>query len=342
MKAPQNSIKVSICIANYNGINFIDDCILSIFDQSFDIKYEIIIHDDASTDGSADHIELQYPDAKLIRSSENIGFCISNNRMANIAKGEFLLFLNNDASLFPNALQALYKHAQNYSHAILGLPQYNAITGEFIDTGSFLDMFLNPIPNKLPDTPISVGMIIGACLWVPKDIWDDVGGFPVLFHTLAEDMYLCCAARLKGYPSIALHESGFFHYVGKSIGGGKVENNKLQTSLYRRALSERNKTFVMITTYPTFALCFIFPLHCFLLIIEGLLLSSIKMNPLFLRDIYLHAIIEVWKNRHTLLSLRKKTSISQQASVLNYFSTFQVLPHKLRMLVKYGLPSIST
>lgn len=331
----------TICIANYNGIKFIDSCLSSIANQSINISHEIIIHDDASTDGSADYIYSNYPNVELIRSSKNVGFCISNNRMAKRAKGRYLLFLNNDATLFPNALETMYKYSLQYRNAIIGLPQYDANTNEFIDAGSSLDIFLNPIPNPLPETPTSVGMIIGACLWIPKNTWNEIGEFPPLFNTLAEDMYLCCAARLKGHPSIALHESGFFHWVGKSIGGGKVQKNKLKTSLYRRSLSERNKTFVMITTYPTALLCLILPLHIVSLIFEGLLLSLIKMNPILLKEIYFHSIIEIWNERLNLLSMRKKTLDLKKISVFNYFSTFQLLPHKFRMLIKHGLPHIS-
>lgn len=323
-------------------MKFIDACLSSIINQIGNISHEIIIHDDASTDGSADYIYSKYPNVELIRSSKNVGFCISNNRMAKRAKGQALLFLNNDATLFPDALEIMYKYSSQYKNAILGLPQYDASTNEFIDAGSSLDLFLNPIPNPLPQVPISVGMIIGACLWIPKNIWDEIGEFPPFFNTLAEDMYLCCAARIKGYPSIALHESGFFHWVGKSIGGGKVHKNKLQTSLYRRSLSERNKTFVMISTYPTALLCIILPVHIVLLMIEGLLLALIKMNPTLLKEIYFHAIIEIWNERRNLLSMRKKALDSKKISVFNYLSTFQLLPHKFRMLIKHGLPHIST
>jgi len=333
---------VSVCIANFNGIHLIDPCLASVFSQQTNAIFEIIVHDDASTDNSANYIESKYPQVKLIRSAENVGFCISNNRMVAKARGAYILLLNNDATLFPDALESLYAHSKQCGNALLGLPQFNAETGEFIDAGSSLDLFFNPVPNAIAQRPGPVGMIIGACLWIPQKIWLETGGFPPLFHTLAEDMYLCCAARLKGYPSIVLHTSGFKHHVGQSLGGGKLLNRQLKTTLSRRISSERNKTFVMVTTCPTVLLCLIFPIHCTFLAVEGLILSLIKGTPRLLREIYLHAILETWINRRSLLALRRKTLSRKKISINAYLSPFQVVPHKARMLIRYGFPEISS
>ena len=141
----------SVCIANYNGMEVIEACIRSVQLQDINAQIEIIVHDDASTDNSAIFIQNKFPDVKLIHSKENVGFCISNNRMAEVAKGEYLLFLNNDAELYSDALRTLYNSARKEPSAILGLPQYNAETGKLIDRGQFFDLFLNPIPNLDPE-----------------------------------------------------------------------------------------------------------------------------------------------------------------------------------------------
>ena len=133
---------VSVCIANYNGMDVIDDCIRSVQAQLGDIAVEILVHDDASTDASVAHIQDHYPQAKLIISETNVGFCIANNRMAAQAQGPYLLLLNNDAALYPDALQALLEEANNIGKpAILTLPQYDATTGVIVDRGCLLDPF---------------------------------------------------------------------------------------------------------------------------------------------------------------------------------------------------------
>ncbi|WP_427914254.1 glycosyltransferase family 2 protein [Ramlibacter sp. MMS24-I3-19] len=278
---------VSVCVANYNGMAIIDACLQSILSQEGGLPVEILVHDDCSTDGSAAHIRANYPGVRLMESSANVGFCIANNRMAAEAAGDYLLLLNNDAELFPDALQSLLSVAERLRRpAILSLPQYDAATGELLDTGSLLDPFLNPVPNLDPQRE-EVGMVMGACLWIPRALWTGLGGFPEWFGSIGEDLNLCCHARLLGHPVIAVHRSGYRHRVGYSFGGGKVQRGRLVTSIRRRALSERNKSYVMVLTYPTAYLALLFPIHLAALLLEGLVLTLVKRDVLVWNEIYL-------------------------------------------------------
>jgi GT2 family glycosyltransferase len=332
---------VSVCVANYNGIKVIDECLLSVLRQEGDIAVEILVHDDASSDGSAAYIRDRYPEARLIACESNVGFCVANNRMAAAARGKYLLLLNNDAALFPGALQTLLSEARRLDRpAILGLPQYDAASGELIDIGSLFDPFLNAVPNRNPARN-EVGMIIGACLWLPKTLWVELGGFPEWFHTLAEDMWLCARARLAGYPVRAIGTSGFRHWVGHSLGGGKVTSDKrLATSRHRRALSERNKSFVMVITYPSPLFQVLFPLHLVLLVLEGAILALIKWELKLFQGIYLACLRSLWQERERLFRLRQKIQAERSISLSLFWSAFQIVPHKLRMLLRHGLPHL--
>lgn len=330
----------SVLIANYNGTAMVGACIESVLVQDCGFEIEIIVHDDASTDGSADFVRSRYPQVTLIESPGNVGFCISNNRMAAQANGEFILLLNNDAELLPDALRTLFAYAsKSRTPAILSLPQYAADTGELIDIGNELDLFLNPIPNRKTSI-VTSGTVIGACLWLPKSLWNELGGFPDWFGSIAEDMYLCCVARLWGYQVLALPRSGFRHRLGSSLGGARIVNAKLSTTLSRRALSERNKSFVMILSYPWPALIVILPLHLLLLLLEGIFLSIVKLNFDLLRQIYLPCPIALWKERKRLSALRLIIQTKKKISMGAFFSVFRWLPHKLEMLWRYGIPKI--
>lgn len=331
---------VSVCIANYNGMEVIDDCIRSVLEQEGHIPVEILAHDDASSDGSAAYIRRCYPSVKLIESPENVGFCAANNRMTELAQGKYLLLLNNDAALYPNALKTLLTEAIRLNQpAILGLPQYDAENGELIDIGSLLDPFLNPVPNLNPDRN-DVGMIIGACLWIPKVLWQELGGFPEWFGSIGEDLYLCCGARLGGYPVLALGESGFLHHIGHSFGGGKVKLGQLSSTLRRRALSERNKTLVMIASYPNPVLQLVLPLHLALLMLEGLAISLVKCSLAPWRFIYAPLLPSLWHNKKRIMALRRKTQSARRISSRQWFSAFLIWPYKLRMLLKHGIPEL--
>lgn len=330
----------SICIANYNGREVIGDAIRSIYDQDCEFPLEIIVHDDASTDGSVEFIRRNFPEIQLIISYDSVGFCVSNNRMVSRAKGDYILLLNNDAILFKDALRVLYEKAANDTKpTILGLPQYDAITNVQIDCGSLLDPFLNTIPNHNPNRT-EVGMVIGACLWVPKKLWEELGGFIEWFHSLGEDIYLCCLAQLRGYKVRVLWTSGFLHRVGTSLGGGKIVRKRLSTNKRRRALSERNRSYVMVLVYPSPLFEIILPLHILFLLAEGMALSMIEKDMNFWNEIYWPCIRSLWLRRHKLLKLRKTIQSHRQVSCLKFLSTFMLAHHKLRMVLNYGLPEV--
>jgi GT2 family glycosyltransferase len=331
----------SVCIANYNGMGIIDAALRSAIAQDCDIPIEIIVYDDASTDGSAEFIRKNYPDVKLIVGELNAGFCVSNNRMVSKAMGEYILLLNNDAELLPDAVSTLYKEAcRQDTPGILGLPQYNFFTENLIDRGILFDPFVNTVPN-FSTKRTDVGMVIGACLWIPKALWEELGGFPEWFHTLGEDMFLCCLARLRGYPVKIIHTSGFKHRVGNSLGGGKVVMNRLSTSKKRRTFSERNKSFVIALTYPAPFFQLIFPLHIMLLLIEGALLNLLKKDPKVFRSIYIFCVRSLWHERKRLYHLRKRIQSLRRISPWRFFTPFIPIPYKLLMLIKYGVPEIN-
>lgn len=331
---------ITVCIANYNGMAIVNDCIRSVIGQQGDFATEILVHDDASTDGSADYVRTNYPSVKLIPSEINVGFCVANNRMAAAATGQYLLLLNNDATLLPDALQTLLTDANRTGlPAILTLPQYDATTEELVDRGCLLDPFFNPVPNLDPKRT-DVAMVIGACLWIPKSLWIELEGFPDWFESIAEDMYLCCRARLAGHPVRALTTSGYRHWQGKSFGGNKMEGNRMVTTYRRRALSERNKTFVMLVSLPFVLLVIHIPVHLLALSLEAALLSISQCSITPCSQIYAPLLPDLWRSQMKLRSLRREMQTRKTLSICDFLIPFQWLPWKLQILFKYGVPFV--
>lgn len=331
---------VSVCIANYNGMAVIDDCIRSVIVQNGEVNVEILVHDDASSDGSPVHIREQYPHVKLIESPKNVGFCIANNRMAAAAQGQYILLLNNDAMLHPDALETLLSEAHQLdTPAILSLPQYDARSGELIDLGCLLDPFFNPVPNLDPQRR-EVAMVIGACLWMPSDMWFELGGFPEWFESIAEDMYLCCRARLAGYAVKVLPKSGYLHWQGRSFGGNRVTNNQLVSTFRRRTLSERNKSFVMVVTCPSPILQVTIPIHMGFLLLEGIFLALLRRDARIFKDVYFSALTAILKRRHFLLRMRREIQRKRAIRWTHFFSAFTFIPQKARLLIKHGVPHL--
>jgi GT2 family glycosyltransferase len=336
---------VSILIANYNGAEVLADCIDSVLAQQGEISVEIIIHDDASSDFSLTLLRNRYPSTSypfihIIYSRENVGFCVGNNRMAAQARGEFLLLLNNDAALAPDALMTLLEaaHAQS-PQGILTLPQFDWVTGALVDRGCMLDPFYNPIPSLDP-AERDVGMVIGACLWIPRELWEKLGGFLEWFGSLAEDMQLCCHARIKGIPVQVTTTSFYRHRQGASFGGNRVDANHLASTYRRRRLSERNKTYVMVLCSPALRLWLTLPFHLLILALEGAVLALLKRDMRLWSEIYANVFISLYRNRRTLRTERGRIQRTRSHDAQPYGKCFRLIPRKLQMLMRHGLPSL--
>lgn len=330
----------SVCIANYNGSDLLVDCLDSVLTQLSDFIVEIIVHDDASTDDSLALLRDRYPEVEVLASDENVGFCISNNRMAAHARGEYILLLNNDAALYPDALSTLLDAARAQPRAgILTLPQYDWTTSILVDRGCLLDPFYNPVPNLDPERH-DVAMVIGACLFIQRSLWNDLAGFPEWLGSIGEDLYLCCLARLRGVPVQVCEGSGYRHRQGVSFGGNRVASGQLQTTYRRRRLSERNKTFAMLICTPTALVWPLLTLHMIGLVLEGMIVTLAKQNLRPWREIYGAAIESTFTAMESLRALRKRAQQQRKTTCQGYFHAFVFLPQKLRLLKRHGIPTI--
>lgn len=331
---------ISICIPNFNGAEYISQCIESVLSQDFHHPLEIIVHDDASTDESITLIAERYPNVRILASESNVGFCISNNRMVESSRGKYILLLNNDALLRPGSLSAFLAEAEHSdTPSIIGLPQYSLTDGELVDRGYEFDLFMNPIPQYKKGTH-RVATVTGACMWIPREVWDAVGGFPEWFGSVAEDIYICHAARLLGYSVTVLEAPGFDHWIGRNLGGGKVMEQKLVSTVRRRALSERNKTSVMMICYPMPMLLLLLPLHFSLLALEAATLLLSGRDWQLIRSIYLTLPSSLVLILSKLRPTRRRIQTLRTLSWAKYLKRFKIKPWKLIMLWRHGVPNL--
>ena len=330
----------SICIANYNGSEVIRRCLDAVMQQDTNIPFEILVHDDCSTDDSVEIIENEYPDVILLKSTQNVGYCRSNNILAASAKGEYILFLNNDAFLQPNVLSCLHDFASQNESTLLGLPQIRDDNQQIVDYGHDLDLFMNPIPITTANRH-EAAMQVGACLWIPRKIWMDIEGFPEWFYMNAEDMYVCLAARMRGHPTVILPESGFRHVIGHTFSGGKSIGKRLVTSTKRRHLSERNKLFNIGIFFPAWISIPILLIQVFLLFLEASILAVANANPDVFKEIFWKTMREFVANYTNILTCRRKHMNARTMPWRRFLSVFHVTNHKIALLLRYGIPRIS-
>lgn len=199
----------SIVLVTYNSAEVIGDAI-----RSIPPGHEVIVVDNASQDHSADIAEQA--GAITIRSEQNLGFGAGCNRGAARATHEALLFLNPDARLQADALEALSAAMERYPQAAAFNPRLVNPKGEiqFHSTNGLVDdrvWFRSP---ATADRPIPMG--VGAALLFRKSVFDQLGGFDENIFLFSEDDDLSARAIKAGYSIYHIHDAICMHIGGKS------------------------------------------------------------------------------------------------------------------------------
>ncbi len=205
-------ITLSIIIVNYNRFDLTYDCIKSIYQFTPNLDFEIIVVDNNSTNGTSDQIEKDYPQVIWIKNNKNMGFAYANNQGIKIAKGEYILLLNNDTLLIEDTLNTIIKYYKSISKpALIGcklLNQDGSFQVSISDFDNILNLFgentflykiflkskkLNRFVENYVnlDTPKKVDIIKGAFIFGEKRYFDLLNGFDTRFYFYSEESDLC-------------------------------------------------------------------------------------------------------------------------------------------------------
>lgn len=228
---------VSIIIVNYNTRTLLADCIESILCQTYGVSYEIIVVDNASTDDSRSYITEKYTQIKWVDSGGNIGFGRANNLGVKYAQGKYLFLLNSDTILKNNAIKIFHEymniHAEKENIGALGCQLYdnqglaNLSYGSFPSVSSEIFYLLNKLYYRKKTIilqAIDVDYITGADIFIPKKIFEKMGGFDPNFFMYYEETDLQYRMAKHGWirriitsPHIIHLEGGSFKKKGLSL-----------------------------------------------------------------------------------------------------------------------------
>jgi len=229
---------ISIIIPVYNNFGLTLQCINSIKKHCKNIEYEIIISDDCSTDETKEFF-LSQDEIIYVRNEKNRGFSYTCNRGAEVAKGEYLLFLNNDTLLIDNILTKFISTFENYSNAgIIGaklLYEDNTIQhgGVMIYPYKNVGHLFKNFPTDYPDANKvrKLQSVTGACLAIPSKLFFDAGKFDENFINGFEDLDLCLRIKYNYKKEIIYNpEISLYHFEEKTRTINKNrfdEHNKL-------------------------------------------------------------------------------------------------------------------
>lgn len=218
--------KVSIIIPVYNEFHYTYNCLKSILKKSGDIAYEIIIADDCSTDFTTD-IEKIIENITVITTNENVRFLLNCNNAATYAKGEYILFLNNDTQVQDNWLAPLVELIeQNDKIGMVGSKLVYP-DGKLQEAGGILwkdGSAWNYGNGKNPENPEfnyvkETDYISGAAIMLRRKLWNEIGGFDTQFApAYYEDTDLAFEVRKRGYKVMYQPLSTVVHFEGISNG----------------------------------------------------------------------------------------------------------------------------
>lgn len=229
---------LSIIIVSYNTKKTTEDCVKSIYQSLKDsnIKYELIVIDNASTDGSFEMLESfaeSKPDSfKLIKNKSNLGFARANNLGVKEAMGSYILFLNSDIIVLDNAIEKMFKFYQQNQKTINFLggkllnkdmsPQPSAApfyTLPIVFAALFLKGDYWGLTRSSPSSLTKVDWVSGACILTTKEYFNKINGFDEKIFMYMDEVDLLYRAKMSGMTTYFYPEACFIHLGSASSSG---------------------------------------------------------------------------------------------------------------------------
>ncbi len=232
---------LSIIVVSYNTRQLLDDCLASLYSAEAPAGgMEIIVVDNASSDGSVDMVAGKYPGVTLLACKDNLGFSAANNRGTAVAHGDYLLFLNSDTVVFADSLVK----PLGYMRAN---PQVGALTVRLVYPNGERDPdnhrgFPTPwnslchfsgLSRVFPSSPRlngyfrgyedfeavhTVPVIAGSYMMMPRALDRQLGGWDETYFFYGEDIDYCYRIHQAGYEITYYPLVKVLHYKGASSG----------------------------------------------------------------------------------------------------------------------------
>jgi GT2 family glycosyltransferase len=239
-------MRVTVIIVNYNVRYFLEQCLCSVEKAAREVETEIIVVDNASSDGSRTWLEPRFPHVRFLWNLENNGFAKANNQALSMATGDFILFLNPDTIIPENTLKQCISFMDAHSDA-------GALGVRMLDgSGSFLRESKRAFPSPMtsffklsglsglfPRSSVfaryhlghlemrkdhEVEVLAGAFMFIRRVVLEKIGGFDEVFFMYGEDIDLSYRIRKAGYRNYYLADPAIIHFKGESTKKGSLNH----------------------------------------------------------------------------------------------------------------------
>jgi N-acetylglucosaminyl-diphospho-decaprenol L-rhamnosyltransferase len=249
---------VDVITVNWNTGCYLQNCLDSLARARGDHELRVVVVDNASTDGSASDLRLDGPPVRLICNEQNLGYAAACNQGARGSSADFLLLLNPDSAVAPDAIGRAVAFLRSASGAGVGIcggavadqrgtPAFSCARFPSLRTVFGRMTGLSPVapgifpPHHLAQHELTrdreVDQVIGAFYLVRREVWEALGGFDERFFIYYEEVDFALRARSLGWRSWYLHEVHVQHVGG--ISSNQVATFRLYHSLRSRMLYAR-------------------------------------------------------------------------------------------------------
>ncbi|HET6970414.1 MAG TPA: glycosyltransferase family 2 protein [Phenylobacterium sp.] len=256
---------LTVCVIAYNSGPTLRTCLGRLSAQTFR-DFETLVIDNASPDPGDSAIAAEFPDVRLIRNTENLGFTGAGNQGARLGRGRWYVLLNPDAYARPDWLAELVAAAERH-------PQVGSFTsvqlaedapGKLDGLGDVMSIFgipyrggyLNPDHGQAREG--EVFSPCGAAMMIDRRLFLDLGGFDEDFFCYGEDVDLGYRLQLAGRPTLLVPRAIIGHVGSASSGGRKSE--------FAVFHGTRNRFWVLFKNTPAVLLPLVVPLHLMALV----------------------------------------------------------------------------
>ena len=245
---------LSFVVVSYNTRDLLDACLASIYRRTQGVSFEVIVVDNASTDGSTAHVRVKYPDVSLIESPKNLGFGRANNLGFQHSRGQFVALLNSDALLREDTGTELVRFLQRNPRAGAVGPEVVLMddtrqpktcgmlpTARVMLNQNLLLCVLFPRSRFFAGLYVEaewsrqtrIGWVSGVCMVIRRETYVQSGGFDPNIFMYAEDVDLCRRCNALGWEIWRIND-----YAVKHLCGGSTKTD--METLSNRVLQQRN------------------------------------------------------------------------------------------------------
>jgi GT2 family glycosyltransferase len=230
-------LKLSIIFVNWNSVEYLRECLASIYERTHGVEFEIIVVDNASPERGIEGLKELYPEIKIFLSKENLGFARANNLGFRNSMGAYVLFLNPDTQLTSPAINIMLDRIAGIPDAgIMGCKMLNTDLTVQITSIQKFPTILNQILDieffkmRWPHCPLwdvaplfsedvklmKVEVITGACMLLRREVFERIGGFSEDYFMYAEDIDLNIKTSNAGFANYYAGDAVMIHHGGKS------------------------------------------------------------------------------------------------------------------------------